>query len=1281
MSDGSPLLNDYKSEFVWKRIPQTLFGGLKLRLGYDAPAYVYLNQIVLWLLPWLFGGVFTLLVELNVIHYTIGMYVYGALMTIYVIVVNIITLVVQTKSSAISPLSNTNNLLADDDEIDFTSCCGVQTFEFVVPGKKYKINIVLHGLLSGPLCALGFWYLLPQTLSGLYGSVAGTVILYILGWITLLIAQYSLTVGAPPETAVFRTLDNYELTPLMRPFYVYLFLAIDLLARYYPEFLVTNQVLHIVFVFLPLLWMLGILPPLDACFFWIFEQSLVLLFGGTPMASDIRLMTMLVLSVGVYLAVYFVPLGTATIAIMSSMGYILSTDLGGLGSQLLNICSKQKNTQDETLSISTSFLWRWTWKEVLFHVAMTTVATGVAIVIHVYINNITSDIVQVIGYTIVGVLVIQKLLCSLQSVYVGCGLVRNKLYPASVERKTIFKKAKKRLKALGYTNRVILDIVSPALLVAYVTMIGGIPELGGVVVTPLTPLAVMGLMRTYRAAWQCTPQCLLDLTIYTIASLAFPSDVTWVAMETGIKLLIVAIARDRILQFLDKIYFYFVLFITSWSDKKQRRKSTVPMMVISILLFPFILIVIATATVMAAPLLPLFTLPVFLIGYPRPIRSWPGVVGSSANVNPDTVYYKQFAPSITKALREAFANGSLGDPTVGKHFLMRFQDRMAWVMILERGYSYCTINIKGLELQETSCHTVEAGRLDDMFDTTFDQEGGIFNKYPANVLTPTDAAYVNTYSDAKNVLTGIIDSPDLLAMMKSSFLKCFIWELLHHNVKAKSQGKLSTPRPATKAQSRTNIPGIGEHETFSPRTDKSRTDGTRTQSWQSIQVRPAPVSVNNSSVNDNTNARKNNNAANELPPLEDDWPESRPSTAGSHRNRPMSAKSFASSVWSDDNDSLMMAPIGNKNKVNLTEAMNKKQHTSSPLKASAQDSGRGQSSELPGSIMDVKDDYDPFDDMAFGLPVIDINASHKPSPNPLFNKTPASQNQYKPITNLAGSMQFSSPYSSKLSLPLKWRELPMDQDTINKHLELFPKEWYHHVLKCLDLEVNGKSSEEVAAELQDDEILTGIYAQLTMACYAVINVLGVAGSDVVDMGPYHVYKLYTGEIPWSQASEWISEDDDLKTLVVKAYRHAVKLSIDQVLLGEASDHAELQEYMDEYERDWYIGSETDPRWGEAVLKNKPQLFSLGHNPVQGTYTSRTLSSRDVEVYIGRLNPEVVRGMWANVNLELLYMTNDDEERYSIQAHSTVLRNLNVQSADPPLGYPIYSSPPISVPTF
>jgi hypothetical protein len=76
-----------------------------------------------------------------------------------------------------------------------------------------------------------------------------------------------------------------------------------------------------------------------------------------------------------------------------------------------------------------------------------------------------------------------------------------------------------------------------------------------------------------------------------------------------------------------------------------------------------------------------------------------------------------------------------------------------------------------------------------------------------------------------------------------------------------------------------------------------------------------------------------------------------------------------------------------------------------------------------------------------------------------------------------------------------------------------------------------------------------------------------------------------------------------------------------------------------------------------------------------------LSFQSIPVNVGKLNSEAVQGQWASLALELLYFTNDDEERYSIQAHPTLLRNITIQAADVPLGYPIYASGPISVPTW
>ena len=114
-----------------------------------------------------------------------------------------------------------------------------------------------------------------------------------------------------------------------------------------------------------------------------------------------------------------------------------------------------------------------------------------------------------------------------------------------------------------------------------------------------------------------------------------------------------------------------------------------------------------------------------------------------------------------------------------------------WIMVLERGAAFCTVSIKGLELQETSCHTAEAARIDDQFTEAFTVggQGGVcmFNHYPLHCLTPLDTARVKTYSDAKNVLTGVIDAPGGVETTLNFFTKALVWLLLRHINKRKRQ--------------------------------------------------------------------------------------------------------------------------------------------------------------------------------------------------------------------------------------------------------------------------------------------------------------------------------------------------------------------------------------------------------------------------------------------------------------------------------------------------------------
>lgn len=129
----------------------------------------------------------------------------------------------------------------------------------------------------------------------------------------------------------------------------------------------------------------------------------------------------------------------------------------------------------------------------------------------------------------------------------------------------------------------------------------------------------------------------------------------------------------------------------------------------------------------------------------------------------------------------------VGDMSPGSYYLLRYQDRLVWLQIIERGFGYCQISVKGLELQETSCHTVEASRIDDIIEEAFEIPETkphipccLWNRHPLNVMRPCDAIFLQTYSDAKNQLTGVIDSPDVLKSVAPGFAMSLVWVLLHH---------------------------------------------------------------------------------------------------------------------------------------------------------------------------------------------------------------------------------------------------------------------------------------------------------------------------------------------------------------------------------------------------------------------------------------------------------------------------------------------------------------------
>ena len=169
------------------------------------------------------------------------------------------------------------------------------------------------------------------------------------------------------------------------------------------------------------------------------------------------------------------------------------------------------------------------------------------------------------------------------------------------------------------------------------------------------------------------------------------------------------------------------ILVASMESRASRRSYALFLLQLNLIFTPFLFLLVLISSILSAPLLPLFTLPVFFVSFPRPTRFWPGVVGRSqegSSLSSDSQLYQQAGRAVAEAVCSACKAAAVS-LSPGSIFLLRYEDRLMWVQVvlhkkkskeklakqvLEAGNNYHIVSVKGLELQETSCHSLEATR-------------------------------------------------------------------------------------------------------------------------------------------------------------------------------------------------------------------------------------------------------------------------------------------------------------------------------------------------------------------------------------------------------------------------------------------------------------------------------------------------------------------------------------------------------------------------------------------
>ena len=552
-----------------------------------------------------------------------------------------------------------------------------------------------------------------------------------------------------------------------------------------------------------------------------------------------------------------------------------------------------------------------------------------------------------------------------------------------------------------------------------------------------------------------------------------------------------------------KLTYIATLSITSWTLKKQRHRLVPCILFTALLFLPITIVLVVLSSFISAPILPLFCVPFFALAFPRPRHFWPSPVGTAYSPCADSVFYRQLSPQIQVALKTLFASGSLGDPSPGEHFLFRYQDRFAWICITERGLGYVTVYIKGLELQETSCHTAEATQVDELFENAFERKHWL-NTHPLNTLHPKDKIFIKTYSDARNVLTGIIDHPDNLNRLPGYFLKSLAWVVMHYLA--------SLPSPPNVASGGGGGGKFHQESSSSPRRKISMRKEKEKTTSQSIRI--------HSQVNKNEFKKKISILTVE--------------TIYSLSSETPSTENQSEATWNS------MFTTGSS----FPGSTSKTQPTQPDSRANFFPGSPSTFSGFPQTnrASSFSDDVDVVegaesDDLAEALRLTGLIESPKKRKSgaavpvlPFPGQAATWKGKRSSVTEPGrgcGGLTLTLEQSSYLPLPLNWLDLPIDERILADLMADFPHDWLVYVQALL----HKKGSELAASESQT-------HVKFLLACYAMVQ--GLTQSSRQFLGPSQVFLNYRGDFPWSPNLPWITQDKCLLSLMKKAYRYTLR---------------------------------------------------------------------------------------------------------------------------------------------
>uniref|UniRef100_A0A0G4EYH0 Pecanex C-terminal domain-containing protein n=1 Tax=Chromera velia CCMP2878 TaxID=1169474 RepID=A0A0G4EYH0_9ALVE len=292
--------------------------------------------------------------------------------------------------------------------------------------------------------------------------------------------------------------------------------------------------------------------------------------------------------------------------------------------------------------------------------------------------------------------------------------------------------------------------------------------------------------------------------------------------------LILDLLLDRLGRLLSLTRYAVHLSTAIWKVPKQKHKAGPRAVLVSLVCAPLTGVLFVVTAVLRSPLVALFSLPIFVPGFPRPERELPprqkahaetggkkkwkcgsflGVAESGGLCveiceGREGKFYEEAARSLMKSLGRMWVEGwAVGSEWSDgeKCLICNWHDKLlAFVRVLGSGSGWLEVEIRGVEMQEvTSCHHEEASRVAESFEALEHREGGgkrqtgeegreeeeekdaknkvkMFSLDP--LITP-EGLSIESYEETRASLTGVIEQRSFLQSVYRRLLSTLLWSL------------------------------------------------------------------------------------------------------------------------------------------------------------------------------------------------------------------------------------------------------------------------------------------------------------------------------------------------------------------------------------------------------------------------------------------------------------------------------------------------------------------------